>query len=146
AALAQRRAHRGEDLARAARLGKIMAGTDFEPQDPVLLLAKGAQEDDLRPIGARDAAAGGKPVLARHHDVQDHKIDRGAREDLVHVARAGRGLDLVAPRTEAVRQQHADVAVVVDDEQGRRIVLGSRGSKHNFSFYDKMRLGCCANL
>ena len=99
AALAQRRAHRGEDLARAARLGKIVAGTHLEAENPVLLLAKGAQEDDFRPIGARDAAAGGKPVLARHHDVQDHEIDRRARQDLIHVAGAGRSLDLVAART-----------------------------------------------
>lgn len=122
-----------------------MAGADLKPEDAVLLLAERAQQDDFGPVALRDAAARGQAVLARHHDVEDHAIHGSAREHFVHAARIGGGLDPEAVRAEAVREQMANVPIVVDDQERCGIGLGLGGSVHG-DLVQKMCLNCCPNF
>jgi hypothetical protein len=79
--------------------------------------------------------------LAGHHDVEDQEIEMQPHELRACIAGACGGSDAITFAGEEARQQIADAAVVVDQQQMRRIVgrfyrrAGERGSeRHVHSF------------
>ena len=56
-------------------------------------------------------------VHLRHHDVEEHEIDRARREDLERRASVDGGLDLVAQRLEPPGEEVAVGLDVVDDQE-----------------------------
>ena len=61
-------------------------------------------------------------VLARHHDVEDEQIETQAVELGARLRGVVGGGDAIAFGGQKAREQVADAAVVVDDEQMRRVV------------------------
>jgi len=66
-------------------------------------------------VGAQ-AAAQRQPVFARQHQVEQDQVDPGLGQDLVHGAPVAGGRDAKAFLDEGARDELADLAVVVDDE------------------------------
>ncbi len=77
-------------------------------------------------IGTRRAGANGageiEAVLARHHDVEDQEIEFEAFELGSRLERSLGGRNTVALTEQKARQQRTDAAVVIDNEQMRRVV------------------------
>ncbi len=63
-------------------------------------------------------------VLARHHHVENEQIEAQAGELGARVGRGLGGGDAIAFAEQEARQQVANAAVVVDDQQMRRVVGG----------------------
>ena len=72
--------------------------------------------------GLADEAGEIEAGLAGHHDVEDEQIEMQAGELGARVARAHRGGDAIALAAEEARQQIADAAVVVDQQEMRGVV------------------------
>ena len=86
---AQDRAHAGEQLARAERLGDVVVGRELEPHHAVGLVIPAAHDDD-RDLG-RLAQLFRKlhSVFASQSQIEDDHVDRLLGEHLLHV-RSGR--------------------------------------------------------
>ena len=69
-----------------------------------------------------NAAGEIEAAFARHHHVEDEKIELQAGELGAGIERGFRRRDAVAFAQQKARQQRADAAIVVDDEKVRRIV------------------------
>jgi hypothetical protein len=65
-----------------------------------------------------------RPVVAGQVQVEHDQVGARLVEDLPHPGAVGRGERAVAVRLEIFGQQGADVAVVVDDQNGRRSIHG----------------------
>ena len=61
-------------------------------------------------------------ILAGHHDVEDQQVEMQAEQLGAGILGAHRGGDAVALAAQKTRQQIADAAVVVDQQQMRGIV------------------------
>ena len=70
-----------------------------------------------------------KAALARHHHVENEQIEMQTDALRPRVRGAFRDGDAIAFALQEARQQTADAAVVVDDEQMRRVVGGCRGPR-----------------
>jgi hypothetical protein len=68
-------------------------------------------------LPVRSSPAKREAVLSGQHDVENDEIDLGAGQDLHHRAAIGGDRDAIAVLHEKVRQQGADLAVVVDDQE-----------------------------
>ncbi len=82
----------------------------------VHLLGLGSEEDDRQALGRADEAGEREPVLARHHDVEQHEVDG---VDGQYLARGGgilRAGDAQAVLAEIARQRIANVPLVVDQK------------------------------
>ncbi len=110
---AQHRPHPRQQLARVERLHDVVVGAHLEADHPVGVLGHRGQHDHRHLGGRAQVAAERQPVLARHHDVEHHEIDRAALEEL---ARARRGLG-------------AADAEAVPGEIASRADRGSRGGR-----------------
>src|SRR5438105_1599851 len=114
---AQYRVDPGEKLARIEGLGQVVIGAHLQADDAVDIVALGGEHDDRRCRGLRaQPPADGKPVLAWQHEIEDHQVVALACELLVHAARIGHRLHLVALAAEVAHQEIAQALVVVDDE------------------------------
>ncbi len=116
---AQNRAYPGEQLARIARLGQIVVGAQFQTDDPISVLAHGAQHDDGRTIRPGEPATYRQPVLARKHDIQNHEIGSLTRQHPIHLARVGRRFHGKAMAAQELGHDFANSRVVVDDQDAR---------------------------
>ena len=58
------------------RLGDVVVGAHLQADDPVRLLRHGGQQDDRDPRRLAQVPAQRETVLAGHHDVEDHEVDR----------------------------------------------------------------------
>ena len=85
------------------------------------LVARRQHDDRHRGRGA-DEAGEIEAGLAGHHDVEDQQVEMQAVELGAGVAGARRRRDAIAFAAEEARQQIADAAVVVDQQQMRRVV------------------------
>ena len=80
------------------------------------------QHDDRHRGGGADEAGEIEAGFAGHHDVEDQQIEMQAEQLGAGVAGAHRGGDAIAFAGEKARQQIADAAVVVDQQQMRGVV------------------------
>ena len=78
---------------------------------------------------ARMARGEIEAVFARHHDVENEEIEFQAFELGARVRAVSAVRDPVTFAEQKARQQRADAAIVVDDEQMRRVV-GRIGRRH----------------
>ena len=76
---AQDRPQPRQQLARLERLGQIVVGAEFEPDDAVHGVAARGQHQDRRRRPRADAAADLEPVHVGQHQVEDDGIERLAR-------------------------------------------------------------------
>ena len=113
---AEERAHPRQQLARAERLGEVVVRPHFQADDAVGLLAHGGQHQDRDVRAFADLAAELEAVLAGEHDVEDDEVDVVPRERHVHLAPVADALDGIAVLLEEMRDEIADLAIVVDDQ------------------------------
>ena len=57
-----------------------------------------------------------RAILARHHDVEDHKIDPCGSQRLHHRGAVLRNGHAITAASEKVREERAEFLVVVDDQ------------------------------
>ena len=69
---------------------------------------------------ARSAPAEREPVLARQHEIEEDEIDPAVGQDLAHGAAVRRGADPEAFFGQRARDEIADLAMIVDDQDVRR--------------------------
>jgi hypothetical protein len=80
------------------------------------------QHDDRHRRGGADEAGEIEAGFAGHHDVEDQQIEMQAEQLGAGVGGARRGGDAIALAGQKARQQIADAAVVVDQQQMRGVV------------------------
>ena len=115
-AAAQDRADAGHQFARGERLGHVVVGTEFEPDDLVdLAVARGDDDDrDVRALTQRAAHLGAGQ--ARQHQVEQHQVGAVAIEDGQRVEAGAGDRDLVALAPQHVGQRVGERLLVLDDE------------------------------
>ena len=114
---AQHRAHPGDELLEAERLGDVVVAADRESLHLLLGGVAGGQEHDRHvvPVGP-EPLHDREPVAVGEHDVEHHEV--GA-ELLRRPQRVGAGagdLDVEAFVAQGGRDEVGDVRLVVDDE------------------------------
>ncbi len=130
---AQHRTDAREQLARVERLGQVVVGALLQALDAAGLVALGGEHDD-RDLIVRltQPAAGGQPVLARHHQVQHHQLKQLATEQAVHLLGVFHGTDAVALLVEKALEQTPQTGIVIDDKDLFAFV-GLRSAAHGNS-------------
>ena len=121
--LAKLRADAREQHREAERLGDVVVGAGFEPEDRVGIGVVAGQHDDrrLEAVLAQDAH-GLAPVHVGQADVHDDEIDVAVAGGL-HALRAGidrLGVELLVQR-ELLDQRVAQFGVVIDDQDLARV-------------------------
>ena len=109
-----------DELAAAERLGQVIVGAHLQTDHAIDLVAFGGQHDDRDVRLGAQRAAQRQAVLARQHQVEQDEIDAAVGQHLVHGAAVCRGADPEAFLGQRARDQIADLAMVVDDQDVRR--------------------------
>jgi hypothetical protein len=126
----QQRPQPRQELFELERLGHVVVGSGVESFDPIGELVSSGEHQDRRPVAVLpEATAHGEPVDVRHHDVQhDHvgPVILDGFEGGRSIGDAAGGVPLV---TEDPLEGHADLGVVLSDEDLR---LGWRRFDHDF--------------
>ena len=123
---AQDRRDAQRQLLRLERLREIIVDARLEAAHPVARLrASGEHEDGhLRLLSQRGCEI--EPVFARHHHVENQKIEGEAAHVATRLDRVLGGGDAIALSSEIARHQGANATVVVDEQKMRRVILGRR--------------------
>ena len=108
-----------DQLAAAERLGQVVVGSHLQSDHPVHLVALGGQHDDRDARLGAHAPAQRKAVLARQHQVEEDEIDAAVVQDLAHGTAVSRDADPKTVLRQRTRDEIADLAVVVDDQDVR---------------------------
>jgi len=116
AAAAQDRPQPRQQFPRAERLGQIVIGTDFEPDDTVGLLTLGGQHQH-RHIRIRSYPAQHfKTIEIGQHDIEDDRVGLVAGDGGESRLRIGGGLHRKAVAFKVVAQHGGQPDIVVDDQ------------------------------
>jgi hypothetical protein len=131
-AAAQHAADAGQQLARLERFRQVIVGAHFQAQDAVQRLVAGSQHDHRQRGRGAQLAAQAQAVVAGQVQVQHDQVRARLVELFPHGAAVRRALRAVAIGLQVIGQQRADIAVVVDDQDGRSlfhasIILSSEG-------------------
>ncbi len=122
----QHRANAGEQFPQAERLGDVIVGAQFQPDDAIDLVAAMTRGDDDGNVGLRaNLAQEIEAVLLPEPEIEDHEIRLAAGEqarDLI-ATRRGDGADVVV--LEIIRHEVPHGAVILDHETGRRFAIGA---------------------
>ena len=122
-----KRAAAQHQLARLEGLGQIIVGAVFQARDAVLgFAARGEHQDRHLRLRAHGLCQI-EPGFARHHHVEDQKIERHALHQGAGFCGIGRGADAKAVGAQILLQQRAQALVVVDHEQMRIVGRGTHG-------------------
>jgi hypothetical protein len=121
-AAAQHAADARQQLARLEGLRQVVVGAHLEAEDAVERLVAGGEHDDRQGRRRAQLAAQGQAVVAGQVQVEHDQVGARFVERLPHRRAVGGGQRAVAVRFQVIGQQRADIAVVVDDQNGRRIV------------------------
>jgi hypothetical protein len=117
AGTAQQRAHAREQLAQRERLDQVVVGAHVQAGDAVVdLAARGEHQHRCVVAALAQAPAHLQPVHARHRDVEDDRLVRGAPqllERLVSVAGLGH---VVVFQRQCSEQRILHGGLVVDDQ------------------------------
>ena len=98
----------------------ILVRAQFQTDHAVGVAVHGGEQDHRHLAGGAQFAAQGEAVVARHHHVQQHHVDRFGGHALGHAA-AVAGLEHAhAVLAQEPRQHGTDGVVVVDDQDGGR--------------------------
>src|SRR6201999_4220086 len=90
--------------------------------DPAFRFVASRQHDNRHRRGGADESCELEAGLARHHHVEDQQVEMQAVELGAGILRTHRGGDAITLAAEKPRQQIANAAVVVDQQQMRRVV------------------------
>ena len=117
----QQRADAGEQLAGGERLGEVVVGALVQRRDLVGLVGAHRQDQDRRGHPRAQLAADLDAGAVGEHEVEHHEV-RGRVDGLDERLVAGRGhVQGVAARGEDGLERAADLLLVVDDEDVRRV-------------------------
>ena len=108
-------------LARLERLGDVIVGADLEAADAAFLFRPRGQHEDGHARGFADRFDEIEAAFARHHHVEDQKIEAQAGELGARIRGVVGRRDPIAFRIEITRQQIADAPIIVDDKEMRRV-------------------------
>jgi hypothetical protein len=106
----------GKQLARVERFGEVVVGARLETDDAIGVLGDRGQHDDRQRGSGAQAAAEAEVVLAGEHQVEHHQVEPPGLQGARHAPAVGHGLDAQAVLAQKTRQQIADLAIVVDDQ------------------------------
>ena len=109
----------GKKLPRVEGLADIVVGSHLKAHDPVRLLAHGGQQNDRNPRRFAQVPAKLESILARHHDVQDHEVDRSGAQCAPCGGSALRHGRAKSVALEVARKRFANLAVIIDDQNVR---------------------------
>ena len=128
-AAAQHGVDAGQQFAGIEGLAQVVVGAHFQAHDAVHVLAFGGEHDDGGAvIGGTQAAADGKPVFARHHQVEHDDVHGFAQQKAVERLAIFGDHDFKAFLREVAAQQITDSCIVV----------------HHQNFVGA--IGCCGHL
>ena len=113
------------ELARLERLAEVIVGAAFKPGNAAFCFAACGQHQNRHARGGAQRTRKFQSGLARHHDVEDEKIEPQAGELGARLRGGRRGRDSIALPQQKARQQIADAAIIIDDQQMRSIVGNS---------------------
>src|SRR5690606_30744109 len=123
-----------QQLARIERLGKVVVGTHFEPDDAVDFFGLGRKHDDGGVVvPAAQVAVDGQAVFAGKHQVEHQQVEVFALPELAHFFAVFGYEDVEALFRKVATQQVAQSGVVIDDEDfsNEGLVLCIHGRKCN---------------
>ena len=109
-----------QQLARVEGLGHVVVGAYFKPDDAVHLLGNGGEKDDGRRGRFAQIFAQRKPVLSRHHDVENDQVESACLELPPGLAGVRCHRHAHAVLGEELGQEIADFLVIVYDENVMR--------------------------
>ncbi|MCY1242320.1 hypothetical protein D9M72_552730 [compost metagenome] len=118
-------------FARLEGLGQVVVGAGFQALDAGVRFRQRRQHQDrhgldlAQAVGQRDAA------FARHHHIDDQKVEVEADQLAPCFVRVGRGRHAKSLLDQIAVQEIADAPVVVDDQKVSRIVRDSRFCRHS---------------
>src|SRR5574343_1107367 len=104
-------------LARVERFYHVVVGTQLQAYHAVGRLATGGQHDDRRIADAAHVTTQRQAVFAGQHQVEDDQVEAGVRQRVAHGLAIADAQALHAVTLQVVRQQGADIGVVVNDQQ-----------------------------
>src|SRR5262245_12767185 len=123
--VAQRRAHPGEKLIHAKRLGDVIIGAEVERLNLAGLVTAAGQHHDRHALVARsNHSQQFEPLHVRQPEIEDHQIRLLLLQQLKRDAPIWRFKDIIAVRAQAHPKQLANGRLIVNDKD-----LG-RGSVH----------------
>src|ERR1700722_12621679 len=111
-------AHPGQELSGVERLGDVIVGADFQPDDAIYGFAAGGHHDDGNVAARARIATQGQAVLSRQVQVQYNQINTVRIEGREHRRPIARGEDQITRLGELLRHQYPQLLVILDDEDG----------------------------
>jgi len=114
---AQDRTNARQQFPRNEGFADIIVASHLEADDAVHVVGACRQDDDRQRAARAQIPTERQTVFAGHHDVEDHEIDREAREHAARLVGAGGDTHLEILPSERRRQRLADLGSVVDNEQ-----------------------------
>ena len=113
-----------QQLARTDGLDEVVVGAHLDAQDAVGLLAARVEHQHGQVRLGAQVAAQDQTVGVGQHQVEHHEVDGVLAQHLPHLALAGRRQRIELVARQILRQQLADLGVVVDDEDTVLVVHG----------------------
>ena len=118
-----------EQLVVVEGLADVVVRADTEADDTIRWLLLGGDEQD-RDVGvASELEAEADAIEARHHHVEGHDVRPYTLERINGLTRIGNNVRRVAFLGQDAREQHRDVAVVLDDHDPRAGVRRRDGGR-----------------
>ena len=130
-------------LATAEGFGQVVVGAHFQTDHAIDLVALGRQHDDRDTGFSPDAAAQGQAVLTRQHQVEENEIDPAVGQDLAHGPAVCRNADAESFLGQRARDQIADLAMIIDDQDVRRVRHGKEYSRPGRTAWSECVSRCC---
>ncbi len=111
----EQRPQPGLELAQRERLDQVIVGPDVEPLHAVVNGVARGQHQDRSPVsGLAHAARHLVTVEAGHQDVEDHRVRRGAGEDVERLLSVGGERHVVAFQAQRTLERAAHRRLIVD--------------------------------
>ena len=110
-------------LTPAERLGDVVVGAEFEPEDPVELVTAGRQHDDRDRAALAELAAHVATIDVRKPEIEEHEVVARRREG---VSAGGDVGDLMAVGAQPGHERLGDRAVVLDQQQLHPFIVEER--------------------
>jgi hypothetical protein len=114
---AQHRSDTGGQLAWVARFGYIVIRTEFQPDDPIAVLAPRGEHDYRHRAGSANGFEDVDSVLTRQHDIENHQIRRTLRDGLNTSFAIVHGLDFESFLRQIIHEQIAKFLIVVNHQE-----------------------------
>ena len=118
---AQDRLDPGQQLTRIEGFGQIVVGPDLQPHDTVSFITQGCQHQDRNGPLRTQTSADREAIFARHHHIQHDQIELTHLHRRIHCDGIGGRSRAHAVLFQIFHQGIADITVVIDDQNMRRL-------------------------